>query len=60
MAQVKSRSYLDVAPELIVEIMSPDDRWSAVMEKIGEYFKVGVQQVGIADRIQIACTFITV
>ncbi len=49
MAQVKSRSYLDVAPELIVEIMSPDDRWSAVMEKLGEYFKVGVQQVWIAD-----------
>lgn len=49
LAQVKSRSYLDVAPELIVEVMSPDDRWSAVMEKLGEYFKVGVQQVWIAD-----------
>jgi Uma2 family endonuclease len=28
--------FLDVAPELIVEIMSPDDRWVDVSEKLNE------------------------
>ncbi len=49
MARVQSPSYLDVAPELIVEIMSPEDRWSAVMEKLDEYFAAGVQAVWIAE-----------
>lgn len=49
MAQVKSHSYLDVAPELVVEVMSPDDRWSGVMEKLAEYFQAGVLAVWVAD-----------
>jgi len=49
LAQVQSHSYLDVAPELIVEIMSPDDRWSDVNDKLTEYFDVGVQIVWVAD-----------
>jgi Uma2 family endonuclease len=40
MAQVRSKSYLDVAPELVVEILSPDDSWSKVMDKLEEYFNV--------------------
>ncbi len=49
MAQVKSSSYLDVAPELVVEILSPDDRWSDLMEKLGEYLNIGVLMVWLAD-----------
>jgi Uma2 family endonuclease len=49
MAQVKSKSYLDVAPELIVEVLSPDDSWSDVMEKLEEYFSIGVLAVWVAD-----------
>ncbi len=49
MAKVRSRTYLDVAPELIVEVMSPDDRWSAVHAKLAEYFRIGVQMVWVAD-----------
>lgn len=49
MAQVKSKSYLDVAPELIVEILSPDDSWSEVMDKLEEYFDIGVLAVWVAD-----------
>ena len=49
MAQVKSRSYLDVAPELVVEILSPDDRWHDLMDKLDEYFTIGVQLVWVAD-----------
>ena len=40
--KVKSQSYLDVAPELIVEVMSPDDAWSNLMEKLDQYFTAGV------------------
>jgi Uma2 family endonuclease len=49
LAQVQSQSYLDVAPELIIEIMSPEDRWSDVMEKLEEYFAIGVQVIWVAD-----------
>jgi Uma2 family endonuclease len=49
LAQVQSQSYLDVAPELIVEVLSPDDSWSEVNEKLEEYFAIGVQVVWAAD-----------
>jgi Uma2 family endonuclease len=48
-AQKQSKSYLDVAPELIVEIMSPGDTWSEVTQKLREYFAIGVQLVWVAD-----------
>jgi len=49
LSHVKSESYLDVAPELIVEILSPNDRWSEVNDKLDEYFAIGVQVVWVAD-----------
>lgn len=49
LAQVQSKSYLDIAPELVVEVLSLDDRWSTINQKIDEYFAIGVQQVWIAD-----------
>lgn len=47
--KVRSRSFLDVAPELIVEVLSPDDRWRDVHIKLAEYFAVGVQQIWVVD-----------
>ena len=47
--QVKSDSYLDVAPELIVEVLSPNDLWVEVNTKLEEYFSIGVDLVWIAD-----------
>ena len=44
-----SASYLDVAPELIVEIMSPDDRWTAVNAKLADYFSANVLEVWLVD-----------
>lgn len=41
--------YLDVAPELIVEIMSPTNKWEEVRRKIEEYFGIGVEQVWIVE-----------
>jgi Uma2 family endonuclease len=41
--------FLEVVPELVVEIMSPHDRWEEVRQKIKEYFSIGVEQVWIVE-----------
>ena len=41
--------YLDVAPELIIEILSPGDRWQDVRQKLEDYFSIGVDQVWIVE-----------
>ncbi len=41
--------YLDVAPELVVEVLSPDDRWSEVTGKLEDYFAAGVDAVWMVD-----------
>lgn len=43
------RGYLQVAPELVVEVLSPDDRWSEVMEKLADSFEAGVCRVWVLD-----------
>lgn len=48
-AQKRSDSYLDVAPDLIVEVLSPNDSWSEVMQKLREYFAIGVRLIWVAD-----------
>ncbi|MBM4423616.1 MAG: Uma2 family endonuclease [Chloroflexi bacterium] len=45
----KTSGYLDVAPDLIVEILSPDDRWQEVTQKMREYFAIGVRLIWIAE-----------
>ncbi len=47
--QVRSAGYLDVAPELVVEVMSPDNTWSEVQKKLAEYFAVNVLMVWVVD-----------
>lgn len=42
LAKATPGGFLDVAPELVVEIMSPSDRWGMVRKKLREYFEVGV------------------
>lgn len=41
--------FLDVAPELVVEILSPEDRPGQVKQKIQEYLAVGVDRVWFVD-----------
>lgn len=41
--------FLDVAPELVVEIMSPTNQWEEVRRKIEEYFAIGVERVWIVE-----------
>lgn len=48
-ARKESDSFLDVAPELVVEILSPGDSWSSVAQKLREYFAIGVAQMWVVD-----------
>ena len=49
-AQQKNKDgYLEVPPDLIVEVLSPYDRWSNVTQKLREYFAIGVRLVWVAD-----------
>lgn len=43
------RRFLSVAPELVVEILSPDDRPGDIRAKITEYFGIGVDRVWIVE-----------
>ena len=43
------RGYLKVAPEVVIEVLSPDDRWPKVWAKIGEYLEAGVCVVCVLD-----------
>ncbi len=47
--QVQPSGYLDVAPELVVEIMSPSNTWSEVHKKLAEYFAIDVKMVWVVD-----------
>lgn len=41
--------YLSVPPDLVFEVLSPDDRPGQVLVKVGEYLDVGVQAVCVLD-----------
>jgi len=41
--------YLQVVPELIIEVRSPGDRWSEILAKVSEYLRAGVLVVGVLD-----------
>ncbi len=41
--------YAAVPPELVFEVLSPDDRWPNVLKKVAEYLTVGVQAVCVVD-----------
>jgi len=41
--------FLNIAPELVVEIISPTDRWQDIRQKINEYLAIGVQQVWVVE-----------
>ncbi len=41
--------YLNVAPEVVIEVRSPDDRWPKMLKKIAEYLDAGVAVVCVLD-----------
>lgn len=44
-----SEGYVPVAPDLAVEVLSPDARPRYVMEKVGEYLQAGVLLIWVID-----------
>ena len=44
-------SYLEVVPELVFEVRSPDDRWPALLSKVSEYLEAGVKIVCVLDAL---------
>lgn len=47
--QRPAKGFLEVAPELVVEVMSPDDRWQDVRQKLEDYFSIGVEWVWVVE-----------
>jgi len=49
LSRTSSKGYLKVAPELVVEVISPTDRWQDVRQKLEEYFAIGAHRVWIVE-----------
>lgn len=49
--QTDPLGFLEVAPELVVEILSPSDRALETTQKLREYFAIGVRIVWVADPV---------
>lgn len=49
LAHAQTDGYLDVAPDLVIEVVSPNDRWTEINEKISEYLDCGVRAVWVID-----------
>jgi Uma2 family endonuclease len=48
-AQIARRGYAALAPDLVAEILSPDDRPGEVLSKVGEWLEAGVRLVWVID-----------
>lgn len=46
---VRPKSYLDVPPDLVVEIVSPTDRWAGIRSEVEDYFSIGVARVWVVE-----------
>ena len=47
--EIPRRGYPRLAPDLVVEVLSPDDRPGEVLAKIGEWLDAGVRLVWVLD-----------
>ena len=48
-AGIGRRGYAALAPDLVAEILSPDDRPGEVLGKVGEWLEAGVRLVWVID-----------
>jgi len=48
-AQIPPRGYAAMAPDLVAEILSPDDRPGELLAKVGEWLDAGVRLVWVID-----------
>jgi Uma2 family endonuclease len=56
-ANSRPRGFPRVLPELVVEIVSPEDTWPEVMTKVGEYLAAGIHVVVIDPVPQVVHVF---
>jgi Uma2 family endonuclease len=49
LARCKAEGYLEVAPEIVVEVLSPNDRRSDLAGKLRDYFSAGVDRVWVLE-----------
>lgn len=47
--QASPEGFLDVPPELVVEIMSPENSWEEMRRKLQEYIDVGVDTIWVVE-----------
>jgi Uma2 family endonuclease len=52
LAGCKAEGYLDIAPEIVVEVLSPTNRRSEITEKLRDYFSAGVVRSWVLDSKQ--------
>ena len=48
-AQIARRVYAALAPDLVAEILSPDDRPGEVLSKVGDWLEAGVRLAWVID-----------
>ncbi len=49
LAQAAPDDFLDVPPELVVEVVSPNDTWTEIRKKVKEYLGAGVNVVVVIE-----------
>lgn len=49
LAQATPDDFLDVPPELVVEVVSPNDTWTEIRKKVKEYLGAGVNVVVVIE-----------
>ncbi len=45
LAQIQEEGYAEIAPDLVAEILSPNDRPGEVLEKVGQWLSAGARLV---------------
>lgn len=43
------KSYLRIVPDLVIEVISPDDRHRQVLDKVGQWLEAGCRLVWVVD-----------
>ena len=51
-SRTRQDGFLEVAPDLVVEILSPTDRPDELQRQLGEYFAAGVRLAWVVDPAQ--------
>lgn len=51
-SEIQHRGYAALAPDLVAEIVSPDDRRGELLAKVGDWLDAGVKLVWVIDPVR--------